>query len=220
MQEPREPSNTKSFLSAAEIKNRYSQHELTCHQHQDVSTPLSLQESRTCCAPLSLRPEDIAGGSQDCDLKIWDDLPLSESLKKFLEVIESEIAITQTDASNKCRLDNGNEKLHADHSSLSVTPQRTTGPLHTPPIALRSSQARVKPSSGKDNLLSHSEANPTPSVQKELQPCNPAEAVSISTSGKIFLKISCQTLVCSSVSIFKRFRNIIFSYEVYQNSTS
>ncbi|XP_024428382.2 DNA damage-induced apoptosis suppressor protein isoform X2 [Desmodus rotundus] len=185
MQEPREPSNTKSFLSAAEIKNRYSQHELTCHQHQDVNTPLSLQESRTCCAPLSLRPEDIAGGSQDYDPKIWDDLPLSESLNKFLEVIESEIAVTQTDASNKkCRLDNGIEKLHADHGSLPVTPQRTTGPLHTPPIALRSSQARVKPSSGKDNLLSHSEANPTPSGRKESRPCNPAEAVSVSTSGR------------------------------------
>ncbi|XP_045674082.1 DNA damage-induced apoptosis suppressor protein [Phyllostomus hastatus] len=185
MQEPCEPSNTKSFHSALEIENRYSLHELTCHQHQDVNTLLSLQERPTCCPLLSLRPEEIAGGSPDDDPKIWDDLPFSESLNKFLAVIESEIAVTQTDASSrKCCLDNGIDKLCADHSSLSVTPQRTTGPLHTPPIALGSSQAKVKTNSGKDNFLSNSEANPTRSVQKESKPRNPAEAISISRGGR------------------------------------
>ncbi|KAM5319466.1 DNA damage-induced apoptosis suppressor protein isoform 2-T2 [Glossophaga mutica] len=184
-QEPHELSNTKSFHSAVEIENRYFQHELTCYQHQDVNTPLSLQERPTCCPPLSLRPKEIAGGSPDYDSKIWDDLPFSESLNKFLAVIESEITITQTDASGrKCRLNNGISKLCADHSNLSVTPQRTTGPLHTPPIALRSSQAMVKTNSGKDDLLSNAEANPTPSVQKESKPHNPAEAISICRSGR------------------------------------
>ncbi|XP_054432142.1 DNA damage-induced apoptosis suppressor protein [Pteronotus mesoamericanus] len=184
MQEPNEPSSSKSFHSALEIKNRYSQCELTCHQHHDVNTTLSPQERPTCYPLLSLRPEEIAGGSQDYDLKIWDDLPLSESLNKFLAVIESEIAITQTDASSRKRhLDNGINKLHADHSSLSVTPQKTMGPLHPPPIALRSSQATVKTNSGKDNFLPSCEAYLTPSVQKESQP-HDTEAISVSRSGR------------------------------------
>ncbi|XP_036898724.1 DNA damage-induced apoptosis suppressor protein [Sturnira hondurensis] len=185
MEEPCEPSNTKSFLSVVEIENRYSQHELTCHQHHEVNTPLNLQGRPTCCPPLSLRPEEVAGGSPDYDPTIWDDLPLSESLNKFLAVVESEIAVTQTDAiSRKCRPDNGIDKLHAVYSDLSVTPQRTTGPLHTPPIALRSSQATVETNSCKGSLLSKSEANPTASVQKESKPCNPADAISISRSGR------------------------------------
>ncbi|KAK1336178.1 LOW QUALITY PROTEIN: hypothetical protein QTO34_003981, partial [Cnephaeus nilssonii] len=158
MQESHEPSNTKSFHSAVEIKKRNSQHELTCH---DINTPSSLQERSACCPPISLRLEEIAGGSQDYDPKIWDDLPLSESLNKFLAVIESEIAITPVAASSRQHhLDNGIDELQADHSSLSVTPQGAAGALHTPPIALRSSQAAVKANSGKGNFLSNCEANP------------------------------------------------------------
>ncbi|XP_008148244.3 DNA damage-induced apoptosis suppressor protein [Eptesicus fuscus] len=181
MQESHEPSNTKSFHSAVEIKKRNSQHDLTCH---DINTPSSLQERSACCPPISLRLEEIADGSQDNDPKIWDDLPLSESLNKFLAVIESEIAITPTDASSRQHhLDNGIDELQADHSSLSVTPQGTAGALHTPPIALRSSQAAVKANSGKGNFLSNCEANPAASVQ-ESQPGNTAEAVSIGRNGR------------------------------------
>ncbi|XP_036114393.1 DNA damage-induced apoptosis suppressor protein [Molossus molossus] len=181
MEEPCEPSNTKSFHSAVEIKKRYSQCELTYHQHHDVNNPLSLQERSTCCPPTLLQPEEIAGGPQNYDPNIWDDLPLSESLNAFMAVIESEIAITQTDASSRKRhLGDGIDKLHADHNSVSVTPQRPNGALHTPLIALRSSQAIVKANSGKGSFLSNREANPTPSVQKESKPDNTAEAVSIS----------------------------------------
>lgn len=181
MQESHEPSNTKSFHSAIEIKKRNSQHELTCH---DINTPSSLQERSACCPPISLRLEEIAGGSQDYDPKIWDDLPLSESLNKFLAVIESEIAITPADASSRQHhLDNGIDELQADHSSLSVTPQGAAGALHTPPIALRSSQAAVKANSGKGNFLSNCEANPAANVQ-ESHPENTAESVSIGRNGR------------------------------------
>ncbi|KAM5222985.1 DNA damage-induced apoptosis suppressor protein isoform 1-T2 [Hipposideros larvatus] len=182
MQEALEPSNTKSFHSAVENKNRYSQCELTRHQHHEVNTPPSLEERPTYCPPSSLKLEEVAGGSQDCDPEMWDDLPFSESLNKFLAAIESEITITQTDASStKCHLDNDIDKLHTDHTGLSVIPQRTTGALHTPPIALRSSQETGKANSGKDDFLSNYEANPTPNVQKESQPGHTAEAISISS---------------------------------------
>ncbi|KAM8775007.1 DNA damage-induced apoptosis suppressor protein-like [Rhynchonycteris naso] len=181
MREHRKTSNTKSFHCAVEIKNRYSQHELACHQHHDVSTPLNLQEITMYCPPWSLKLEEIAGGSQDYDPKTWDDLPFSESLNKFLEVIENEVTITQRDASSgKRHLDNGIVKLHADHSSFSVTPQRTTGALRTTPIGLRSSQTTVGANSCKDNSLSNCEANPNPSLQKGPQPHNAAEAIYVS----------------------------------------
>ncbi|XP_027982543.1 DNA damage-induced apoptosis suppressor protein [Eumetopias jubatus] len=183
MQEPLESGDKKSFHNAVEIKN-FSPRELTCHQYHDLDNPDSLQERSTCCPPSSLRLEEIAGGSQNCDPEIWDDLPFSESLNEFLAVIESEIAITQTDASSrKCHLDNDIDRLHADHSRLSVTSQRTAGAVHALPVALRSSQATVKASCSKDNFLSSCEANPSPSVQKESQSNNTAEPVSISSNG-------------------------------------
>ncbi|XP_006763792.1 PREDICTED: DNA damage-induced apoptosis suppressor protein [Myotis davidii] len=181
MQESHEPSNIKSFHSVVEIKKRNSQHELTGH---DISTSFSLQERSVCCPPLSLRLEEIASGSQDYDPKIWDDLPLSESLNKFLAVIESEIAVTPVDASSrKPHLNNDIDELHADLSSLSVTPQGTAGALLTPPIVLRASQATVKANSGKGNFLSNCEANPAASFQ-ESQPDNTAEAVSVGRNGR------------------------------------
>ncbi|XP_012497252.1 PREDICTED: DNA damage-induced apoptosis suppressor protein [Propithecus coquereli] len=203
IQEPLESSNTKSFYSAMEIKNRYSQCELPCYQHHDVDIPTSLRERSACCPPSSLRLEEIAGRSQDCDPEIWDDLPFSESLNKFLAVIESEIAVTQTDASStKHHVGNDIDKLHADHSRLSVTPQRTTGALRTPPVALRSSQATVKSNSGKDNFFCKCEANPSPSVQKESRSDNTAEAVSVSRNRRdnleYFLPNTCLSAPFSS----------------------
>ncbi|KAL2806839.1 DNA damage-induced apoptosis suppressor protein [Daubentonia madagascariensis] len=189
MREPLELNNTKSFYSAMEIKNKYPQHELPCYQHHDVDTPTSFQERSACCPSSSLRLEEIAGSSQDCDPKIWDDLPFSESLNKFLAVIESEIAITQTDASSRIHhVDNDINKLHADHSRLIVTPQRTTGALHTPPVALRSSQGTVKANSSKDNFFFNCKANPSPIVQKESESDNTVEAVSISSNRRDILE--------------------------------
>ncbi|XP_008566454.1 PREDICTED: nitric oxide-inducible gene protein [Galeopterus variegatus] len=178
-------SNTESFHSAMGIKNRYSQCELLCHQHYNVDTPPSFQERSACFLPSSLILEERTGGSQDCDPEIWDDLPLSESLNKFLAVIENEIAITQTDDNiRKHHVDNDIDKFHADQSRLSETSQRITGDLHTPPVALRSSQATVKANSSKNNFLSDYEANPNSSVQKEPQPDNTADTVSICSNGR------------------------------------
>lgn len=183
IQEALPPSNTKFFHSADENKNSHSPHEPICHQHHDVNTPPSL-ERPACCPPSSLRLEEVAGGSQDFDSENWDDLPFSESLNKFLAVIESEIAVTQTDVSSrKSHLDNDIDKLHADHSGLSVILQRPVGALYTPPI-VRSLQATVKANSGKDYLLSNYEANPTPSVQKESQPGYTTEAISTNSNGR------------------------------------
>ncbi|XP_037696797.1 DNA damage-induced apoptosis suppressor protein isoform X2 [Choloepus didactylus] len=179
MQKLLELSSAKYFHSAEEIKNRYSQPELACHQHHNIDTLPSIQERSE--QPPSLRLE--AGGSLDCDPEIWDDLPFSESLNKFLEVIESETALTQTDASSrKCYLSNDIGKLHADHSRLSLTLQRT-GALHTPPIALRSSQATVKTNSSKDYFLPSWKVNPSPGAEKESQSENTAETVSVHSKG-------------------------------------
>ncbi|XP_006865075.1 PREDICTED: nitric oxide-inducible gene protein [Chrysochloris asiatica] len=183
VQEPLEPHNAKSFHGAIELKNEYSQPELTGHQHHDPDTPSSLQERAACCSPSSLKLEEIAGGSQDCGPEIWDDLPFSESLNKFLAAIESDVAKTPTDArSRKHYLDTDIDKLHTDHIRLSVTPQKTTGALHKPPIALRSSQATVKAKANKDNFLSKFEANPSPNPQKESQPDHIAETTSVSAN--------------------------------------
>uniref|UniRef100_A0A8C3VKM8 DNA damage-induced apoptosis suppressor protein n=1 Tax=Catagonus wagneri TaxID=51154 RepID=A0A8C3VKM8_9CETA len=185
VQETLESSNTKSFHGAVEIKNTYLQCEPTCHQYDDADTPTSLQERPLCCPPSSLRLEEMDGGSQNCDPEIWDDLPFSESLNKFLAAVESESALTQTDAnSRKWHLDNNISKLHADHSRLSLTPQKTTRALHTLSPALRSPQARVKANSSEDNFPSNCEANPSPRVHKESQPENTAENVYISSSKK------------------------------------
>ncbi|KAL0629805.1 DNA damage-induced apoptosis suppressor protein [Plecturocebus cupreus] len=184
MQEPLESSNAKSFYSTVEIKNR-SQREPPCFQHHGMDTPTSLRKRSACCSPSLLRLEETASSFQDCDPQIWDDLPFSESLNKFLAVLESEIAITQADVnSRKHHVDNYIDKFHADHSRLSVTPQRTTGALHTPPVALRSSQAIVKANSGKDNFFFKCKVNLSPSVEKESQPDNKVEAVSVNHNGR------------------------------------
>ncbi|XP_010343918.1 DNA damage-induced apoptosis suppressor protein [Saimiri boliviensis] len=184
MQEPLESSNADSFHSPVEIKNG-SQHEPPCFQHHGIDTPTSLQKRSACCSPSLLRLEETASNSKDCDPEIWDDLPFSESLNKFLAVLESEIAITQADvSSSKHHVDNDISKFHADNSMLSVTPQRTTGALHTPPIVLRSSQAIVKANSGKGNFFFNCKVNLSPSVEKESQPDNKVEAVSVNHNGR------------------------------------
>ncbi|XP_023065067.1 DNA damage-induced apoptosis suppressor protein isoform X2 [Piliocolobus tephrosceles] len=184
MREPLKSSNTKSFHSAVEIRNR-SQHEPPCFQHHGIDTPTSLQKRSACCPPSLVRLEETASNSQDGDPQIWDDLPFSESLNKFLAVLESEIAITQADVSSrKHHVDNDIDTFHADHSRLSVIPQRTTGALHTPPVALRSSQAIVKANCSKDDFLFNCKVNLSPSVEKESQPDNKVEALSVNHNGR------------------------------------
>ncbi|KAG8514781.1 LOW QUALITY PROTEIN: DNA damage-induced apoptosis suppressor protein, partial [Galemys pyrenaicus] len=179
MQEPIEPRNKKSYHSTVE---RYSQHELTCYQHHDVDTNPNLQEISTCFPSSSFRIKELATASQDGDIEVWDDLPFSESLSKFLAAVENEVALSQTEASSK-KSDLGNDisKVHEDHSRLFVTPQKTTGTLYTPPTALRSSQANTF----KNNYLSNCEADPSSSVQ-ESQPDN-TEAVMRNNGRDMFL---------------------------------
>ncbi|KAM6172002.1 DNA damage-induced apoptosis suppressor protein [Erethizon dorsatum] len=184
MQEPLESSSVESSHNAVEIKNRYSPDELPCYQHHDVDNT-SHQETSTCCSPASLRPEEVANSSQDFDSVVWDDLPLSESLDKFLAVVESEIAKTPRDGRNrKHNIDNDIDKFHADYTRLSLSPWRTTKTLHTPPAPLASSQTTDKADSTKDNFFSNCEANQGSSIQRESQPVNTAEAMSASSNGR------------------------------------
>ncbi|XP_012580538.1 PREDICTED: DNA damage-induced apoptosis suppressor protein isoform X2 [Condylura cristata] len=170
-QEPIEPKN-KSFHSTME--SRYSQRELTCYQH-DVDATLNLQEISTCFPSSSLRIKELGTTYQDGDLEIWDDLPFSESLNKFLAVIENEVALSQTEVSSKKNdLVNDISKVYEDDSRLSVPPQKTVRALHIP---LRSSQAN----SSKNNL-SNCEADPSSNVQ-ESQPDN-TEAVTIRNNAR------------------------------------
>ncbi|XP_055972153.1 DNA damage-induced apoptosis suppressor protein [Sorex fumeus] len=181
IQECPETRNTKSFHDARDIKIRYSPLERTAHQHHDVDIHLSFQGRSSCCTPSSFRLEEKAHGSQNCDSEIWDELPFSESLNKFLAAVESEIATSQPDAkSGNCNLDSDTDKLHAHYSRSSVTPKNTRA-LRTPPVSLRLSQATVKASSSKDNNLSYCEANPSPSIQMDSPRDNTAEIVSKSS---------------------------------------
>ncbi|XP_060032736.1 DNA damage-induced apoptosis suppressor protein isoform X2 [Erinaceus europaeus] len=177
MQEPLEPTNTKAFHGAVEIKIGYSQHGLTCHQHNNIDNPCSFQGKSACYLSSSQRLGEEASSSQDPE--IWDDLPFSESLNKFLAAIESEIALSPKDASGrKNGLDNDIDKLHADYSKLSVTPLRTAKTTYKPPTDLRSSEATVRDITDKDTDLSTYDTSPSPSVQKESQPDGIAETVS------------------------------------------
>ncbi|XP_010629191.1 DNA damage-induced apoptosis suppressor protein isoform X2 [Fukomys damarensis] len=182
MQEHFESSSVESFHDAIEIKNDYSQDELPCYQHHEADNTTSHQETSTC-SPASLRPEEVANSSQDFDPVVWDDLPLSESLHKFLAVVESEIVKTSRDGRDEKHNIDNDIKFHADYCTrLSVSPWKTTRTLCTPPVPLTSSQAIDKANSSKDNLFSKCEANQSPNIQKESQPDNTAEAVSISNN--------------------------------------
>ncbi|KAM5246038.1 DNA damage-induced apoptosis suppressor protein [Ctenodactylus gundi] len=180
MQEHLESSNTEGFHRVMETTYRHSQYELPCYQHPSTS---SLQERSICYPPSSLTPEDIASTSQDCDPVIWDDLPFSESLNKFLAAIESEITIDPTGSTNKRHsIDNDVGESHADCSRLPVTPQRTTRTQHTTPISLRSLQTTAEANCSKENFFSSWEASPRLATQRESQPANTAEVVSLSSN--------------------------------------
>lgn len=176
MQDPLEGSSVVSFT------NRYSPDELLCYQHPDVDST-SHQEMSPCCSPLSLRPEEVANGSQDSDPMAWDDLPLSESLNKFLAFVESEIAKTPQDGRNRKHYDI--DKSHADYTRLSLSSQRTTGALQPALAPLISSQATHTANFATDNFLSSCGANQDSSIEKEPPPVTPADAASISSNGTI-----------------------------------
>ncbi|XP_027798493.2 DNA damage-induced apoptosis suppressor protein [Marmota flaviventris] len=185
IQEPLESNNAESFHSPVKINNSYSQSEIKCYPHHDVNTTTGLQEISAYCPSLSFRTGERTSNSHDYDPMIWDDLPFSESLNKFLAVIETEIAISQTDARKKKNdVDNDISKFLADHNRLCVTPQRTAEALYSPPIVLRSSQAKVKTHCSKDNFFSSCEANLSPVIQKESKSDNTAEVVSIGNNGR------------------------------------
>uniref|UniRef100_A0A8C5K4Q3 DNA damage-induced apoptosis suppressor protein n=1 Tax=Jaculus jaculus TaxID=51337 RepID=A0A8C5K4Q3_JACJA len=170
--------------SIAGIKNMDSSYELPCYQHHDVRTTTVLQERSACWSPSTLRLGEMAGASQNCDSLMWDDLPFSESLNKFLTAVESEIALSQTDAKNrKHSVDNDMDQLHADQRRLCVTPQRSTGSHNIPAICFQSSQAMAKENSSKDNLFSNCESNPSPGIQKESQD-NTEETIYRSNNGR------------------------------------
>ncbi|KAM4847085.1 DNA damage-induced apoptosis suppressor protein [Thomomys bottae] len=174
IQENFESSNT------AEFNNSHSRYDQPYHQHFDVDTTTGLHRESACCSLSSLKPEQIAGHCQDCDSMIWDDLPLSESLNKFLAVIEGEIAVTPTDGkSNKYTVGGNTHKCYADHSGSSVTLQITTEAA--PPIS-SSLVTRVKENSSKNHCFSNSEANAIANIQKDLYPGNTADPVSLSSN--------------------------------------
>lgn len=174
-----ETRNTKSSISTIETKNRYSPFEQRDHQHQGIDSHLNFQERSVYNLPSSLRLEEIAHGSQNYDNEIWDELPFSESLNKFLAATENEIALCKPNASSgNFDLDNGIDKLHAHFKKFSVTPQRTTRTFHTPPIDLRLSQATAKSNSSKNNSLCYCEANPSPNIQIDSPPNNTAATIS------------------------------------------
>lgn len=174
MQDPSEEDNAECYSEAA-IKSEYSQDGIPCYQHRDINTTSILQE-RSAFSLSSLRSKETPSASQTL---IWDDLPFSESLNKFLEIVENEIAITETDPKDiKQVIDNGVDKFHTDHSRLSVTPRRNTGALNAPPLCLRSSQAMMKENSRKETFFSSCESNPSPQIEKESQPNKTAEPVS------------------------------------------
>ncbi|XP_040820149.1 DNA damage-induced apoptosis suppressor protein isoform X2 [Ochotona curzoniae] len=183
LEEPPKSNDRESVHSVIQIKNTYTEYEIPCYQHHNPDTPINLQEKSVySLSPFKL--EETASDSQNSDSEIWDNLPLSESLNKFLAIVESETAVTQTDASLRKHNADGINELHADHSRLSGVPQRSTEDLHTPPIALRSSQAAVITNSSQGNFLSNCEADPSSNAQKQSQPDSTTEAVSITSFGR------------------------------------
>ncbi|XP_049636513.1 LOW QUALITY PROTEIN: DNA damage-induced apoptosis suppressor protein [Suncus etruscus] len=172
-----ETRNTKSTHSTIETKIKYSLFNKQYHQHQDIDTHLNFQGRSVYNLPSSLKQEEISHGSQNYDNEIWDELPFSESLNKFLAATENEIALSKPNASSgNFDLDNDINKLHAHFKKFSVTPQRTTRTLHTLPVDLRLSQAKAN--SSKNNNLSYCEANPSSSIRIDSPPNNTAATVS------------------------------------------
>ncbi|CAO2613803.1 DNA damage-induced apoptosis suppressor protein [Lemmus lemmus] len=173
MQDPFEEDKAECDSEAA-IISEDSQDAIPCYQHRDINT--SILQERSALSLSSLRSKEAPSASQTL---IWDDLPFSESLNKFLAVVESEIAITETDPKDRKQVvDNGIDKFHTDHSRLSVTPRRNTGALNAPPLCLRSSQAMAKENSRKETFFSNCETNPSPQIEKKSKPNKTAEPAS------------------------------------------
>ncbi|OBS73104.1 hypothetical protein A6R68_12306 [Neotoma lepida] len=94
-------------------------------EHHNVDMSTILQERSTCGSCSSLRPEEMASTSQNCDPVVGDNLLSSEGLNEFPEVVESEIAVLQTGLKNrKDGVDDDICKLHIDHSKLSESLER------------------------------------------------------------------------------------------------
>ncbi|KAL1774605.1 DNA damage-induced apoptosis suppressor protein [Sigmodon hispidus] len=206
MQEPFEEDNAECYREA-EIKNEYSQYDIPCYQHHDINATTVFQERSAHLLP-SLRHEETTRASQNCDTLIWDDLPLSESLNKFLAVVESEIAVTETDVKDRRQItDNDIENFHTEHSRLSVTPTRNIGALNTPPLGLRSSQAMMNENSRKETFFSTCESNPSPQILKESKPNKTAETLSISSNksgiSEYFLTDTCLSALFTSSQVME-----------------
>ncbi|XP_021513743.1 DNA damage-induced apoptosis suppressor protein [Meriones unguiculatus] len=173
MQEPFEKDNAEC---SKEEKNDYSQYDLPCYQHCEVNTATVLQD-RYEFSLSSLKPEETVIASQNCDSLIWDDLPFSESLNKFLAVVESEIAVNETGTKDRKQGIDDIDKFHTNYSRLSVTPRRNARALNTLPLGLKSSQTMMNENSRKETLFSNCESNQSPQIQKESKPDLTTEAV-------------------------------------------
>ncbi|XP_051004902.1 DNA damage-induced apoptosis suppressor protein [Acomys russatus] len=198
MQEPFETDNAESYSKAE--KSDYSKYDLPCYQRREVNSTTILQERSAFL--LSLKPEETVIASQNRDSLIWDDLPLSESLNKFLAVVESEIAVSETDAKDKKQGIEDIDKFHTNHSRLSVTPCRNTGGLNITPLHLKSSQAMMKANSRKETFFSNCESNTSPQIQEDPKPDVTAEAVSLgshrSDTSEYFLPDTCLSALFTS----------------------
>lgn len=200
MQEPFEEHNLECYSKAG--KDDYSQYDIACYQHYEVNTTPILQQRSSAFSLSSLKPEETANPSQNSDSLIWDDLPLSESLNKFLAVVESEVAVTEIDAKNRKQgMDKSIDKCHKNYSRLSLTPWRNTRALNTSCFSLRSSQAMMK-DSGKEALFSNCKSNSSPHIQKESKADKTEAAVSIAGSrsdiSEDFLPDTCSSALFTS----------------------
>ncbi|XP_028626554.1 DNA damage-induced apoptosis suppressor protein [Grammomys surdaster] len=201
MQEPFEEHNLECYSKAE--KKDYSRYDIPCYQQHEVNTTPTLQQ-RSSAFLLSLqKPEETASASQNSDSLIWDDLPFSESLNKFLAVVESEIAVTEIDAKNRKRgMDNSIDKCHKNSSRLSLTSWRNTRALNTPPFGLKSSQAMMKEDSRKEAFFSNCKSNLSPQIQNESKPDKTEEAVSIGSNRsdicEYFLPDTCSSALFTS----------------------
>ncbi|XP_052014516.1 DNA damage-induced apoptosis suppressor protein [Apodemus sylvaticus] len=197
MQEPFEERNSECYSKAE--KNDYSQSEIPCYQHHEVNTTPILQQGSSAFSLSSLKPEETASASQNSDSLAWDDLPFSESLNKFLAVVESEIAVTEIDAKNGKQ---GMNKSHKNYSRLSLTPWRNSRALNTPPFGFRSSQAMINEDSRKESFFSNCKSNSSPQIQKESKPDKIEEAVSIGSNrsdiSEYFLSDTCSLALFTS----------------------
>ncbi|NP_001119766.1 DNA damage-induced apoptosis suppressor protein [Rattus norvegicus] len=199
MQKPFKEHNLECYSKAE--KNDYSQYDIPCYQHREVNTTI-LQQGSSAFSLSSLKPEETASASQKSDSLIWDDIPFSESLNKFLAVVESEIAVAEIDTQNRKQgTDNSTDKCHKNYSRLSLTPLRDTRALNTPPFGLRSSQA-MRENSRREAFFYNSKSSSSSQIQRESHPDKAAAAVSIGSNrsdiSKDFLPDTCSSALFTS----------------------